>query len=82
MSYVQYQYGKVLLELEEYEEAIKYFDLSIGNVSKLDDTPEKDKYFYRGLAKKKAGKNGSIKDIKMAKELGFENAEKVAAQMA
>jgi len=81
MSYIQFQYGKVLIELEEYEEAIKAFDASLEERSKFDEIPEKEKYFYRGLAKKKAGKNGSIKDIKMAKELGFENAEKLAAQM-
>ncbi|WP_235298420.1 tetratricopeptide repeat protein [Portibacter marinus] len=82
MSAVQFKYGKVLVELEEYEEAIKAFNASIAERSKLDEIPEKEKYFYRGLAKKKAGKNGSIKDIKMAKELGFDNAEKLAAQMA
>jgi tetratricopeptide (TPR) repeat protein len=80
-SYVQYQYGRVLLEMDENEEAIKAFDASLENISKYDDIPEKDKYFYRGLAKKKAGKNGSIKDIKMAKELGFKNADKLVSQL-
>ncbi|GLR18938.1 tetratricopeptide repeat protein [Portibacter lacus] len=80
-SYAQYQYGRVLIEMGENEEAIKAFDASLVDVSKFDKTPESEKYFYRGLAKKKAGKNGSIKDIKMAKELGFKNADKLVAQL-
>ena len=80
-SYVAYQYGKVLLELEEYEDAIKAFDRSLEQQSSLDHTPENEKYFYRGIAKKKAGKNGSIKDINTAKDLGFENADALTAQL-
>ncbi len=79
ISYIAFQYGKVLLELDENEEAIKVFDASLNEVSKMDNIPENEKYFYRGIAKKKAGKNGSIKDIKMAKELGFENADKLTS---
>lgn len=80
-SYIAYQYGRVLLELDENEAAIKAFDRSIEEVSVLDKTPEKEKYFYRGIAKKKAGKNGSIKDIKKAKELGFKNADKLSEKL-
>lgn len=80
-SLVAYQYGRTLLELDEYEQAIKAFDASLENISELDRTPESEKYFYRGIAKKKAGKNGAIKDIKQAKDLGFENADTVAANL-
>ncbi len=80
-SQIAFKYGKVLLELDENEEAIKAFDKSLVEISKSDETEENEKYFYRGIAKKKAGKNGSIKDIKMAKELGFQNAEQLTAQL-
>lgn len=80
-SLMAFQYGKVLLELDENEEAIKIFDASLERSSKKDKIKESEKYFYRGIAKKKAGKNGSIKDIKMAKDLGFKNADKLKAQL-
>lgn len=80
-SYIAFQYGKVLLELDQNEEAIKVFDASLLETSKNDAIKDREKYFYRGVAKKKAGKNGSIKDIKMAKDLGFKNADKLIAQL-
>jgi tetratricopeptide (TPR) repeat protein len=81
ITYNAYRYGRVLLELDENEAAIKAFDKSLEKASSNDKIPEKEKYFYRGIAKKKAGKNGSIKDIKTAKELGFKNADKLTAQL-
>lgn len=81
VSYTWYQYGKVLLELDENEEAIKAFDKSLEFRSANDTIPDNEKYFYRGLAKKKAGKNGSIKDIKMAKEMGFKNGDAILKQL-
>ena len=76
-SYIWYRYGRVLMELDENQEAIKAFDKSLEERSESDKIPDNEKYFYRGVAKKKGGKNGSIKDIKMSKELGFKNADAV-----
>lgn len=74
-SNIAYNYGKVLMEIGEYDTAIKAFDASLEESSVNDNIPESEKYFYRGVVKKKAGKNGSIKDIKTAKEGGFKNAD-------
>jgi tetratricopeptide (TPR) repeat protein len=80
-SYVAYQYGRVLLELGENDKAISAFDESLKDVSANDKISEAEKYFYRGISKKKAGKNGAIKDIKQAKTLGFKNADDIAARL-
>ncbi|MBK9734888.1 MAG: hypothetical protein IPO92_07950 [Saprospiraceae bacterium] len=71
-----YQYGLVLLELEEYVDALKAFDKAIN----LPDNPEDgvdaaELLTYRGIAKQKAGKSGYVKDIKDAAAKGSKKAK-------
>lgn len=75
-------YGKVLLELEQYEDALKAFDLAF-ELDKDENAKENGKRLYfRGIAKQKAGKSGFIKDIKQAAELGVSEAEALLKEIA
>lgn len=64
-----YNYGFVLLQMEEYEDAIKAFDTAL---EQEDHPAVNDAFIYRhrGLSKEKIGKNGFIKDLKDASDLG------------
>ena len=76
-STVFHNYGKALVELENYEEAIKAFDSSLEiedeKVTKL--TP--NSYLLRGIAKQKKGGKGFRKDWEKAVELGSKKAKKL-----
>ncbi len=62
-----YQYGIVLIELEEYAEAVKILDKAANITTDFaDGINEADIIVERGIAKQKAGKSGYIKDIKDA----------------
>ncbi len=65
-----YQYGLVLMTLEEYGEALKAFDKATGFPNTEDGVNEADILTQRGLAKQKAGKTGFKKDIKEAAAKG------------
>lgn len=61
--------GKVYLELEKYEEALKDFE----KVSEIEDNYP-DIYFYKGLAKNNLGRmDEAIEDFFYALELGSRN---------
>lgn len=67
-------YGKMLLEVESYSEAIKAFNAAVKIQEGKEHTSEADQYLYRGIALKKAGKKGFVKDWKEAAHLGSEKA--------
>ena len=64
-----FNYGKVLLAMEDYDEALVTLDSAvelIGNKSVI----EAELLRTRGVAKKLTGKNGYIKDLKDAADMG------------
>ncbi|HOY13053.1 MAG TPA: tetratricopeptide repeat protein [Saprospiraceae bacterium] len=65
-----YNYGIALLENENNEEAIEAFNSALALPEVSDGIQMADILRNRGLAKKKSGKNGYIKDIKEAASLG------------
>lgn len=68
------KYGMVLIELEQYPEALDAF----AEIEKIEDDSmpfdEGEFYVNRAIAKHKSGKSGYIKDFKMATELGVKRA--------
>lgn len=74
---VWFNYGKALLEVNEYEKAFNAFDQVLMLEEGKDRISDADKYLYRGIAREKAGKNGFIKDWKEAEKLGSKKATKL-----
>lgn len=77
-----YHYGKVLLELEEYELALEAFNDALKVENHKVDIDNSEIYRYRGIAKKKAGKKGFIKDIKEAAKMGDKQAKTLLKEFA
>jgi tetratricopeptide (TPR) repeat protein len=72
-----YQYGLVLLEMEDFPEALRAFDKASNLPDIADGVNEADLLTYRGIAKQKAGKNGYVKDIKDAASKGGKKAKNI-----
>ncbi|MBC7886037.1 MAG: hypothetical protein H7X99_11225 [Saprospiraceae bacterium] len=72
-----YQYGLVLMELEDFPEALRSFDKASNLPVVADGISEADLLTYRGIAKQKAGKNGYVKDIKDAAKKGGKKAKHI-----
>lgn len=77
-----FEYGKILMAKEEYLEALAVFEKGLlveedgkGGVTNA------NLIRCRGMAKKKAGKNGYIKDIKEAAEMGDKEAKALLTEM-
>lgn len=70
-----FNYGKVLMHLEKFPEALAAFEqaMALGDDRNLVDSAEL--LFYRGLARKQAGKNGFIADWNEAARLGSAKAK-------
>lgn len=75
-------YGKVLLDLEEYEEALKAFDKAFEIEEDADEKENGKRLYFRGVAKQKAGKSGFIKDFKKAADLGVSEAADLLEEIA
>ena len=73
-------YGKVLLEMQDYENAFNAFNKVMDIEDGKDNISEADKYLFRGIARKNAGKNGFLKDWKEAQKLGSEEAVELLAR--
>ncbi len=69
-----FNYGKVLMGLEKYSEAVEAFDSSIDLEVGNDDILMSNKLRCRGVAKQNAGQNGHIKDLKDAADMGDKQA--------
>ena len=78
-----YQYGLILNRKGDYNEALVQFNTAL-EIPPVGSTDIKDAeiLFVRGLAKKEAGKNGYIKDIKDAAKLGDKKAKTLLGEMA
>lgn len=77
-----FNYGKVLLELEQYQDALAAISKVTDYESDFGNITEGQEYLYLGLAKQKAGKGGFIKDIKHAAALGDEGAKAKLKELA
>lgn len=76
-----FNYGYVLFKMEDYENALFFFEKSFKIPSGKDDIPEQKKLYYLGIAKQKCGKHGFISDIKKASEMGYEKAGKLLLEL-
>lgn len=77
-----FYYGKVLMEMEQYDEALSAFESTLSLHEGYDEISEAEKLKNRGIAKQKAGKNGYIKDIKDAADLGDKEAASLLKNIA
>jgi len=75
-------YGKVLMGLEQFNDAVNHFESALDLENGNDKIPQAEMLRYRGMAKQKAGQNGYIKDIKDAAELGDKAAAKLLKEIA
>lgn len=72
-----FNHGKVLLELEKYQEALDVFEKTMKTKPGSDSITEADILVHRGIARKSAGKNGFMADWSEAQKLGNSQAEKL-----
>jgi len=70
-------FGKTLMGLEKFNEAVEQFAAALEIEKGNDKTPKAMMLRLLGVAKKTAGQNGFIKDLKDASELG----DKVATEL-
>jgi len=78
-----YQYGCILNKKGEYNDALEKFNRALEiPMSMKTDVKDAEILYVRGLAKKEAGKNGYIKDIKDAAKLGDKKAKTLLGEMA
>ncbi len=77
-----FEYGKTLLELEEFEKAFEMFDKAMTFEEGYDNIPQTDFLRNRGIARHKAGKNGHIKDLKEAADLGDKEAATLLKELS
>jgi len=75
VRWAYFYYGNVLMEMEDYPEALKAFDKAVSLPQVSDGLNETEILTNRGLAKQKAGKNGYVKDIKDAASKGNKRAK-------
>ena len=76
-------YGKVLVEMNEYEEGLINLEKALEEAS--EDAKEINKpetLYYRGIAKKNLGKKDNVVDIKAAADLGYEKAQALMKELA
>lgn len=76
-----YRYGKLLLEMEQNEEALEALNVAVDMEEGEDSIPLGERIYYRGIAKQKSGKKGYIGDFKTAAELGFVAAEEMTQEI-
>lgn len=79
---VSFKYGKTLLETGDFQEALDVFDSVLEMKEGNDKITESEKILYRGIAKKKAGKTGFLKDWQQASKLGSTQADKLIKEHA
>lgn len=75
-------YGQTLLGQEKHREAIEQFELAMDLEEDQVEVSTSEILRYRGLAKKHAGQNGYIKDIKDAAEMGDSAAMELLKEIA
>ena len=77
-----FDYGFVLLQQENFVDAIKAFDSSLDFAEGKGNVSDAEALFYRGLATKKAGKKGFKSDLESAAKKGSKKAARFLAEMA
>ena len=77
LRWAHYHYGLVLMEMEDYVEAMKAFDKAAECPEVQDGVSEADILTQRGISKQKAGKSGYAKDIKNAASKGSKKAKNI-----
>jgi len=77
-----HHYGIVLLNMEEYTDALEAFDKAADIKSDFGKIEDSEILRYRGVAKQKAGKSGYIKDIKEAAKMGDKQAKNLLKEFA
>ena len=77
-----FNYGKALLEQEAYAEAIQAFNAAQKIEGNDNDIKDADHLLYRGIALKKAGQSGFVKDWKAAANQGSERAAQLLEENA
>lgn len=75
-----YNYGKVLIELERYDDALSALDAAAVLDEHL-SVSQAELLRFRGIAKKEIGKNGFVKDLKDAADLGDKIAKSLLKEM-
>jgi tetratricopeptide (TPR) repeat protein len=81
LRWANYQYGLVLLELEQYLDALKAFEKASLFPTENDGVDETELLTNKGIAKQKAGKSGYVKDIKAAAAKGSTKAKNLLKGM-
>lgn len=79
---VLHNYGRVLLELKQYNDAINAFNRSMEMEEGKGQLNEADQLYFRGYAMKKAGKKGYLADLSKAAERGSNEAQALLAASA
>ena len=77
-----FDFGKALLEVGDYPDALKAFNAAAEIEEGHDPTPQADELLYRGIARKQVGETGFLKDWKEAAGLGSKEAEKLLAEIS
>ena len=72
-----YNYGRTLLGLSRYPEAVAAFNRSMELDSAKDHIATADQLYFRGVALQKAGQEGYSKDLYAAAEQGSERAARL-----
>ena len=77
-----FEYAKILIEQEEYLEALPVLEKALLVEEKgMGNVTEGNIIRYRAIAKKRAGKNGFIKDMKAAADLGDKEAKAILKEL-
>jgi len=69
-----FNYGKVLLEIGDSQQALDIFNKSVENPDKDKSDIDPDILVYRGIARKQSGKSGYKKDWTQAAKAGSAKA--------
>lgn len=77
-----HNYGQVLLELKQYNEAINAFNKSMELNEGKSQPSEADQFYYRGYALKQAGKKGYEADLSRAAKCGSGEAQALLSASA
>lgn len=75
-------YGKALIEIGEYSQAIDAFNGALAIEAEEGKEQQAEQFLYRGIAKQKAGESGFVNDFKEAANRGSEKAAELLEDCA
>ncbi len=76
-GWATFNYGKMLLEVGDSQQALEIFNKSVEDLEKKNTEIDPDFLLYRGIARKQIGKSGYKKDWKEAAQLGSKKASEL-----